>query len=110
MATIYIDGNSLTLKQIYTVAEKKAKVVLTEEAKIKIQKCRICVDNIIKENQVVYGVNTGFGAFKDKLIAPEKLKELQRNLIISHSTGVGNYLPVKVVRASMLLRIMLYFM
>ena len=105
MDTIYLNGTSLTLEQIYKVAEQKAKVALTEEAKKKIQECRTCVDDIIKNNQVVYGVNTGFGAFKDKRIAPGKLKELQRNLIISHSTGVGNYLPVKVVRASMLLRI-----
>jgi len=105
MKTIFIDGTSVTLKQIDLVASQKARVALTEEAKKKIQTCRKCVDDIINKNQVVYGVNTGFGAFKDKRISRDKLKELQRNLIISHSTGVGNYLPVKVVRATMLLRI-----
>jgi len=70
MDTIYLDGTSLTLEQIYTVAEQKAKVALTQESKKKIQKCRNCIDEIIKKNYVVYGVNTGFGAFKDKRIAP----------------------------------------
>ncbi|HEX38171.1 MAG TPA: histidine ammonia-lyase [Candidatus Cloacimonetes bacterium] len=105
MKMIYLDGTSLTLNEIYEIAHERTRVELTDEARKKIIRCRKHIEEIIEKDQVVYGVNTGFGAFKDKRISRDKLKELQRNLIISHSTGVGYYLSVPVVRAIMLLRI-----
>ncbi|HEY7820892.1 MAG TPA: histidine ammonia-lyase, partial [Vicinamibacteria bacterium] len=53
---------------------------------------------------VVYGINTGFGNFKNVVIPREDLEELQINLVRSHSAGVGNSLPEPVVRAILLLR------
>lgn len=53
----------------------------------------------------MYGISTGFGAFKNKVIKKEDAEKLQENLIISHSVGVGNYLPTEVVRGIMLLMI-----
>jgi histidine ammonia-lyase len=102
---IYLDGHSLTLEQIHRVACERETVTLTPEAETRILRCRQEVDRIIADNEVVYGINTGFGALKDIRIPPDKLRRLQRNLIISHSTGVGNYLPVEVVRGIMLLRV-----
>ncbi|HXH94665.1 MAG TPA: aromatic amino acid lyase, partial [Thermoanaerobaculia bacterium] len=61
-----------------------------------------------------YGVTTGFGEFKDKPIAPADLEQLQRNLLLSHSVGVGencdpddlsNYFPADVVRAVLATRL-----
>jgi histidine ammonia-lyase len=102
---IYLDGHSLTLEQIRRIACDGEPVALTPEADERIARCREEVDRIVAENEVVYGINTGFGALKDIRIPPDKLRRLQRNLIISHSTGVGDYLPVDVVRAIMLLRV-----
>ena len=45
------------------------------------------------EGRVVYGITTGFGAFKDKLIPPDQARELQRNIIMSHAVGVGGPSP-----------------
>ena len=56
------------------------------------------------EGRVVYGITTGFGAFKDKLIPPDQARELQRNIIMSHAVGVGAPFPTAVVRAMMLIR------
>jgi histidine ammonia-lyase len=53
---------------------------------------------------VVYGLTTGFGSLRDVLIAPAKVRELQRNLIRSHSCGVGPAAPEDVVRAMLVLR------
>lgn len=55
--------------------------------------------------QVVYGINTGFGQFSDVVIAPEKLKDLQLNLIRSHAAGVGPALSSVRVRRILALRI-----
>ncbi|HJW96506.1 MAG TPA: aromatic amino acid lyase, partial [Thermoanaerobaculia bacterium] len=61
-----------------------------------------------------YGVTTGFGEFKDKPIAPRDLEQLQRNLLLSHSVGVGdnddaddlaNYYPADVVRGALATRL-----
>lgn len=55
--------------------------------------------------RVVYGINTGFGNFADKIITHEQRSELQFNLIRSHSVGVGNPVPLQTVRRMTLLRI-----
>src|SRR5213076_335182 len=62
----------------------------------------------------VYGVTTGFGEFKNKAIDPADLRMLQRNLLLSHSVGVGtnsdpndrsNFFPAEVVRAALVTRL-----
>ena len=104
---VIIDGNSLTIEQIVSVSRYYAKVEITEEAKRNISKCRKYIENnYISENAAIaYGVNTGFGALRNKKIPYYRLRQLQRNLIVSHSAGVGHYLPIEVVRAIMLLRV-----
>jgi histidine ammonia-lyase len=56
-------------------------------------------------NRVVYGINTGFGNFADKIITHEQRSELQINLIRSHSVGVGEPIPFKTVKRMTILRI-----
>lgn len=101
---IYIDGNSLTLEQVYEVAFKRTKIKLTEEAIVKVNKCRDYVEKIIDEGKIVYGLTTGFGKFATISIAKEDIEELQTNLILSHATGVGQYLSIEETRAIHLLR------
>ena len=93
--TIYIDGNSLTLEQVYDVAFNRVKVKLTEDAIEKINKCRTYVEKVINEGRIVYGLTTGFGKFSTISIDKEDIEELQTNLILSHATGVGNYLSIE---------------
>ncbi len=104
MSTVYIDGERLTIEDIVNVARKGYKVELTEEAVEKVEKSRALVDRFVDEERVVYGITTGFGKFSDVAISKEELQELQRNLIISHSCGVGNPFEEEIVRAIMLLR------
>ncbi|GAC1444593.1 MAG: histidine ammonia-lyase [Chloroflexota bacterium] len=66
---------------------------------------RELVERVTRDGRVVYGVTTGFGKFADRTIPGEALATLQRNLIMSHSVGVGTPLPHDVVRAMMVLRI-----
>lgn len=104
MTIIQIDGNMLTLDQIVKVARLGYKVELTKEAEERVIKSRNIVDEIVKNNKVVYGITTGFGKFSDVTISGEDCKELQRNLIISHSCGAGKAFSKEITRTIMLLR------
>jgi len=104
MHEVLIDGETLTIENIVKVARENAKVVIPEKVKKRIRKSREVLENLIKKGQVIYGVNTGFGALSNVTIPSQFLKQLQVNLIRSHSAGVGESLSTDVVRALMLLR------
>ena len=78
--------------------------MLSAEARARCQASRAVVEQIVAENRAVYGVNTGFGKLSDVRIDPDKLSELQLNLVRSHSCGLGNPLSEIEVRAMLLLR------
>jgi histidine ammonia-lyase len=101
---VLIDGNTLTLEDAYAVAMNKARVALAPQARQRMLRTRAIVDDIVKKNAVVYGVTTGFGKLSDVAIPPDRLAELQVNLVRSHASGVGDPLPEVEVRAMMLLR------
>ena len=63
------------------------------------------VARIVSDGLPVYGINTGFGKLAQTLIAREALAELQRNLVLSHSVGVGEPLPDRVVRLVLALKV-----
>ncbi|WP_099191516.1 histidine ammonia-lyase [Tepidibacter mesophilus] len=105
MNKIYIDGKSLTIEDVINVARNGYKVELTKESEEKVIKARNIVDKFVDEEKIVYGITTGFGKFSDVVISKEETKTLQRNLIISHSCGVGEYFDEEVSRSIMLLRI-----
>ncbi len=97
-------GINLKLQDVIAVARFEAKVKLNPESKGKIKKSRIYVEQLVKENQVVYGITTGFGKLASTRIEPKDVQTLQRNLILSHAMGVGEPLSTEVVRAMLLLR------
>jgi histidine ammonia-lyase len=70
-----------------------------------LRSSRRAIDRLIAAGETVYGVTTGFGKFADRLIPPEALEALQRNLVMSHSVGVGDPLSEDVVRAMIVLRV-----
>jgi len=100
-----IIGKELTVEDVLLVAnDTSVKVEIDPDALVKIKKNRSIVDNILKLGHPVYGINTGFGSLSDVKINNDKLKDLQVNLIRSHSAGVGEFLEPRFVRAMMLLR------
>lgn len=103
---LLLDGASLTLENLVRVARSpRVPVKLAETARANLHASRAWVDAVQKSGEpVVYGVNTGFGSKASVSIPREKLKELQRNLIMSHAAGTGDPLPIDAVRAAMLLR------
>ena len=104
MSSIAIDGHSLTLETLFLVAREKINVNITPEAIERMNKSRNCVEELIKANKVIYGVNTGFGKLADVHIPADEIEELQKNLVLSHSCGTGLPIPQEIVRAAMLLK------
>lgn len=102
--SVSIDGENLTLEQVRSVARNMAPVMLHVSGKEKLLKSRKVVERIISSGEVAYGITTGFGKFSDVSISKEDCNTLQKNIIMSHSCGVGEPLPQEVVRAMMLLR------
>ncbi|MEK7401046.1 MAG: histidine ammonia-lyase [Gemmatimonadota bacterium] len=101
---VVLDGNSLTLDDVYAVAVARTPVSLAPAARDKANESRRHVEGIVARGEVAYGVTTGFGKLSDVSIPADRLAELQVNLVRSHTVGVGDLLPERVVRAMMLLR------
>lgn len=101
---IKIDGENLSVENVVNIARHYEKVTFDDKSVEKIKRSRIVVENLVKENKTIYGINTGFGELSKEKISSLHVDELQRNLIRSHSCGVGAFLPTEIVRAMMVLR------
>src|SRR5512146_1044312 len=101
---IALDGNSLTVEQVVAVADRFEPVELADGARRRVERARAVVDEMAGGDAAVYGINTGFGSFAEVRVPKESLDQLQLNLIRSHAAGVGHPLPVRAVRAMLLLR------
>jgi len=102
----YIIGEKrLKIKDVVDVARRGYHVEICDSAWEKVKKSRDLVEQYVREKRVAYGITTGFGKFSDVIIPQNKTAELQKNLIISHSCGMGNPLPEETVRGIMFLRL-----
>jgi len=107
VSPVILDGESLTLKQVIAVAygwPGNPEISLSPEAISKINRSSAAVESMLKNGQIAYGITTGFGAFKDRIISPEQVEQLQRNIVLSHAVGVGNPFDIPTTRAIMLIR------
>jgi histidine ammonia-lyase len=107
MTEILIDGESLTFEQVIAVAGSvsgSVSVSLADRAKANVNRSADAVDDLLARGEIAYGITTGFGAFKDKIISPEETAKLQRNIVLSHAVGVGDPFKTATVRAIMLIR------
>jgi histidine ammonia-lyase len=99
-----LNGQALTLEEVYGVACGTLRTGLGQEARGRVERARRVIEKILEEDRTVYGVNTGFGKLSEVRIAPSELRELQLNLVRSHACGVGQPLSELETRAMMLLR------
>ena len=104
MATLRIDGNSLTIADVVSVARRDTPVALDRTAEQLVRAAAKLVAEVAEGDTPVYGINTGFGDLSQKRIARGDLVKLQYNLLRSHAAGVGDPLPQDVTRAILLLR------
>ena len=99
-----LDGNSLTLPGVLEVAAARARVALSPAAVERMNASRALIERLAAGDDPIYAVNTGVGLLANVRIPREDLDQLQRNVIRSHSAGVGDPLPRETVRAMMLIR------
>src|SRR4030081_875701 len=99
-----LDGQNLSLVQVDAVARGAEQVSLSSAARTRVEQSRKVVEQIVAEGRTVYGVNTGFGKLSDVRIERSQLRELQLNLVRSHSCGLGPPLSEAEARALLLLR------
>jgi histidine ammonia-lyase len=102
--SLLLTGRDLTVAEVVAVARERRPVALHDEARARMLASRAVVERAIADGRTVYGVTTGFGDLADVRIETAETGALQRNLVRSHAAGVGEPLPVDVVRAMLLLR------
>jgi histidine ammonia-lyase len=102
---VKLDGRSLTIEDVVRVARYNAKVELDEGALEAVEKASALVAEWASGNDVIYGINTGFGDLATVPISRKDRRQLQENLLKSHACGIGEPFDEETVRAIMLLRI-----
>jgi len=102
---IVLDGLSLSISDIVSVARDGYRVELREDAAEAVNVAAGLVKKWASSTDVIYGITTGFGNLASVKISPKDRGDLQKNLLRSHACGVGEPYPTDVTRAIMLLRI-----
>ena len=103
--TLTLDPRAIdlaTLRSLWAGAPAR----LDEAAMQRIANAAASVDRIVASGETVYGVNTGFGLLAQTRIPDDRLAELQTNLILSHSAGLGEPLPRHVTRLMIVLKLL----
>ncbi|MFO1393540.1 MAG: histidine ammonia-lyase [Steroidobacteraceae bacterium] len=103
-SALEIDGKELTLDRLRAFESRRPRVTLAAAARKRMQGSRDAVRRAIDRGDVSYGINTGFGAFANKVIPAANTRKLQLNLIRSHACGTGQPLPAPIVRRMLLLK------
>jgi histidine ammonia-lyase len=110
-ALLRLDGRSLDPVVLWKIARRgvdpagPVRVELVNGSRERVARAAAFVARLIESGQTVYGINTGFGHFAERAVPPDRLAELQENLIRSHAAGVGEEAPRDVVQAMWLLRL-----
>ncbi|MDH4105451.1 MAG: aromatic amino acid lyase, partial [Gammaproteobacteria bacterium] len=102
--TLAIDGTSLTLESLRQFERDRPRVELAPAARARMQQSEATVAATVASGRTAYGINTGFGAFANRVIPAQKTSRLQLNLVRSHACGVGEPLAPALVRRMLLLK------
>jgi histidine ammonia-lyase len=101
--SLVLDGGSLEASDVVELARGGRKLELGPLAYARLAASRADLEHAIADGEVLYGVNTGFGSLARQRIDGAQLREIQKNLILSHAAGVGEPLPAETVRAMLVL-------
>jgi histidine ammonia-lyase len=104
---IQLDGTNLSFDQVQAVAygqPNAPQIQIGAEAGQKVTRAANAVQTLLERGTIAYGITTGFGAFKDRIIPPDQVELLQRNILVSHAVGVGDPFDIPTTRAIMLIR------
>ena len=93
-------------KKFEEISSGGTRIILSDEVTDKITNCRSYLDQRMeKGDEIIYGINTGFGSLCKTVISSENLGLLQKNLVMSHACGLGDEVPKEITRLMLLLMI-----
>jgi histidine ammonia-lyase len=99
-----LNGQSITIESLFELSSKPVNLSLDPKCQQLMEASRASIDKRMKTGEAIYGVNTGFGSLSSVRINESQIEELQRNLIRSHSVGIGEPFTRQETRAIMILR------
>lgn len=102
---IAVNGDNLTIEKVMEIARNGEKIELSPEAVKRIEICRELVEKKLRENAIMYGVNTGIGELSEVVLTPDQVEQFQKYLIYSHAAGIGKPAAIEDTRAAILSRI-----
>lgn len=106
MSSYKINNQWIELKELEDLLLSSKTIELGAEARAAIAKCRQYLDDkMANHDQLIYGINTGFGSLCNTAISFEDLGLLQYNLVVSHACGTGEEVPAELVKRMLLLKI-----
>lgn len=105
MAKILLGEPDLPLATLVELSTGSHRIQLDQDGKQRVAACRKIVDDAVASGATMYGINTGFGKLAGVRIEDEQLGQLQKNLLLSHATGVGEPLTIEQSRLAFALRI-----
>jgi len=103
----FITNQWLSLDDFENLIQSSQPIKLSEQVREVVQQNRRFLEaHLLTENRSFYGINTGFGSLCNTVIPPGQLKELQRNLVMSHACGTGQEVPTELVKRMLLLKVL----
>jgi len=103
---LVLKPGAMTLDDLCRVYRHDLEFTIDESCKQRVDAAAAIVQQAADGERAVYGINTGFGKLASTRIPAQQTTMLQRNLIVSHCCGVGDPLPVNIVRMVMVLKIL----
>ncbi len=101
----HIGAGPLTMQQLRALLAEPHHLVLADEARERITKCREYLEGKLRDtDNLYYGINTGFGSMCDIAIDKSQIEQLQENLVLSHSCGIGALVPKPIIKLMLLLK------
>lgn len=105
MLKIELKAGTLELYDLYKILKEPVHLTLHQSAVDAISQSERAIQKVLDRGDVVYGINTGFGALANVRIPDSDLEVLQKNLVLSHATGTGDLLSDEIVRLILVLKI-----
>ncbi len=107
MEIYHIENQYIDFEKFEQILSSGARVELSESTKKSILNCRAYLDEKVERSEeLIYGINTGFGSLCNTAISKDDLEQLQRNLVLSHSCGMGEEVQHEIVKRMLLLKVL----
>ena len=102
---VILEGERLTIESLVKIARHNEKVEIPPQAIERMKECRAMLEDKIKAQEIMYGVNTGIGEFSEVVLNDEQVKQFQRYLVYNHAAGIGDPAPIEYIRGAIAGRI-----